>query len=66
LGIVFTVFGIIPTFIIGLIGVPLIFGGTMAGGLTGLGISSLALILIAIVVQGWFVYWFVTSNKFRK
>jgi len=66
LGIIFMIFGIIPTVLIALVGAPLLIGGTLTGGLTGLGVTTVLLIIIAFVIQGWFVYWFFTNNKFGK
>ncbi|MHA1220984.1 MAG: hypothetical protein ACTSQB_04555 [Candidatus Heimdallarchaeota archaeon] len=66
LGLIFTIFGIIPTAIITMVGGPLVLGGLMVGGLTGMGITFVLLILIAFLVQGWFVYWFYSSNKFKR
>jgi hypothetical protein len=66
LGIIFIIFSIIPSAILGAIGTPLILGGMIAGGSTGLGISMLVLAVFAIFIQGWFVYWFYTNNKFVR
>ena len=65
LGIIFTIFGIIPAFIITIIGFPLLTGGILVGGITGLTFTSMILLVIFFLVQGWFVYWFVTSNKWK-
>jgi len=66
LGIVFMIFGLIPTAIIGMVGGPLLLGGIIFGGLSGFGIAIIGVIVVAILAQGWFVYWFYDRNKFRS
>lgn len=65
LGVIFTIFGIIPIFIMSLISGPALLAGFLIGDLAGFGMVFVALIVLAIFIQGWFVYWFYEKNKFR-
>ena len=65
LGIIFTVFSIIPAFIISIVGTPIIFGGLIAGGAAGLSAGAIVVLVISFFVEGWFLYWFVTSNRWK-
>lgn len=58
-------FSAIPTFILSLVSGPALLAGFLIGDFAGLGLSFIAILVFAIFVQGWFVYWFYEKNKFR-
>jgi hypothetical protein len=66
LGFIFTIFSSVVSTLMLLVILPVLLGGVIFGGIPGLLISGPAVVLIMIFVNGWFIFWFYSENKFVK
>ena len=66
LGSIFMLFSFICSIILTLVIMPMFIGGELLGGSAGMLLMLPIVILMIIVLNGWFLFWFITKNKFVR
>ena len=66
LGFIFMIFSSIISSLLMVAVLPAVIGTVWFGGPAGIAVVMPLVLLLFIFVEGWFIYWFYTENKFTR